>query len=82
MRNIDYVNETSAEVLKKRFKSAQEKLKEKCWKLGDFRKEVLQIEPQFNTPEGWEVIKNTWYGRLSNVRLTEIIVELSKRNAA
>lgn len=75
---IDYVKESTAEVLKKRFKAEQKAAKSKCVKLNNFRDFVLEKEPQFNTPEGWEAIKNVWYGRSANVRLTELMSDLSK----
>ncbi len=75
---IDYVNDSTPEVLKKRFKEYQIEAKKKCVKLNNFRDFVLEKEEQFNTPQGWEAIKNTWYGRASNVRLTELMKELSK----
>lgn len=75
---IDYVKESTAEVLKKRFKGHQTAVKTKCVKLNSFREFVLEREPQFNTPEGWEAIKNAWYGRSANIRLTELISEMAK----
>lgn len=75
---IDYVNNSTAEVLKQRFKEYQEKARNKCVKLNNFRDFVLEKEEQFNTPQGWEAIKNVWYGRASNVRLTELMEEMSK----
>lgn len=74
---IDYVKESTAEVLKKRFKEFQAKARKKLVKLNHYRNYVLEKEPQFNTPEGWEAIKNAWYGRSANVRLTELMEELS-----
>lgn len=75
---IDYVQESTVDVLKKRFKAHQRTIKTKCWKLNDFREFVTTKEPQFNTPEGWEVIRKAWYGITPNVRVTELIEELSK----
>lgn len=74
---IDYVKESTAEVLKKRFKDHQLTAKTKCVKLNNFRDYVLEQEPQFNTPDGWEAVKNVWYGRSANVRLTELMSQLA-----
>ena len=73
---IDYINTSTAEVLKKRFKAHQEKAKKKCVKLNNFRDYVLENEEQFNCPEGWEAIKNVWYRRAANIRLTELMEQL------
>ena len=63
---IDCVRESTAKVLKKRFKAHQKALKNKYWKLNDFRDHVISAEPQFNSPEGYEAIRNAWHGRASN----------------
>ena len=76
---INYVKESAVQVLKKRFKAAQKQLKLKSWELNDFRDFAIKEEHQFDTPEGYEAIRNAWYGRASNVRLTEIIEQLSKK---
>ena len=74
---IDYVNESTVDVLKKRFKQHQQQLKKKAWRLNDFRDHVSKVEPQFNCPDGWEAIRKAWYGITPNVRLTELMEELT-----
>lgn len=73
---IDYVNTSTAEVLKIRFKDLQKQAKTKCVNLNNFRDFVIEQEPQFNTPQGWEAIKNVWYRRAANIRLTELMQQL------
>lgn len=76
MAEINYLKTPTAQILKIRFAKVQEELKQsKCIKLGDFREFVLDKEPEYNCPEGWEKIKNTWYGKNADLRVVELIQE-------
>lgn len=76
MAKTDYLNQTTTQILNKRFKEVQKELKEtKCVKLNDFRAFVIDKEPQYNCPEGWEAVAKAWYGKKPDLRLTELIQE-------
>jgi len=74
LTNLNYLELTPVQILKLKFKNIQHELKNsKCIKLTDFREFVLNELPEWNTPEGWDRIKNTWYGKYADVKLTELM---------
>lgn len=78
-KQIDYLHDSTIQILKKRFDEVKERMRTKFTiKLGDFREFALDKEPLFNCPEGWEKIQNAWYGKKPDIRVTELIQEYEK----
>jgi hypothetical protein len=67
---------SSAQILKERFQDIKDEIRQThCAKLGDFRNFVFSRNDHYNDPNGWQKIENVWYGRASDITLTEIIEE-------
>jgi hypothetical protein len=74
MSNRDYLQLSTAQLLKKRFKEAKEELLQyEEVNVSQFISMVIQNEPVYNCPEGWKKIENAWYGKTPDLRCTEII---------
>jgi hypothetical protein len=73
---IDYLNRTTAQILKERFQTIKKELRAR--RLLDkikFIAFVFEKEPQFNSPEGMIKISNVWTSNVPDLRLTELMQE-------
>jgi hypothetical protein len=77
---IDYIKDTAAQILIKRFKACKQELKTKCIKINHFKDFVFEKEPAYNTADGIERIKSAWYCYSADVRLTELVLEFQRIN--
>lgn len=76
MQTINYVSDSNSKVLLSRFKQKLAFLKGKYQiSLTDFQNFVIEKEPEFNSPEGLEKIRNTWYKNGMNIRVCELLKE-------
>lgn len=71
---------TPTQLTKIRFNEYKNKAKEEGISLKVFRDHAIANHPQYNTPEGWERIRNCWNGRAADLILTELLQELTTNN--
>lgn len=75
--STDFIELTTVELVGKRFKTAQGKLRSGFFLTKkEFIDWVIEKEPVYNTIEGAKKIENAWNNRVPDLRLTELIVEL------
>ncbi len=46
------------------------------FKLVDFQQYVIECNPKYSTPEGFEFMRKVWYKQTSSVELTEIMEQM------
>ena len=74
MQKINYLEDTTSEVLRVRFTETLKHLKSKYKiTLTEFQSFVCEHEPSFKSPDGYKKIRDTWYKYTMNIRVCELI---------
>ena len=76
MSEIDYLEDTTVQILKVRFAKNKKRLKTKVGLSLELFREYVLNNPEgkdFHSPKGWKAIENAWYGRTPNLKLNELI---------
>lgn len=76
---IHYSKASASKVSKLRFQEEKTKAITNGISQNVFREYVLSVEPEYNSPHGWDRIKTVWIGRCADIRLTELLSEMNNQ---